>query len=101
MLDIFESFGPTTPNQFGAKPQTCPHWAVHGPPDGSLAVRAAQIGAAIRCSLSEPETFPEKRRRLNRSRPTRSRGRPHPISSDTGMARVGYRPLTVRLLQSA
>src|SRR5262245_9331026 len=53
--------GPTTPRQFGAKPPTCPHWAVPRPPDGSLAVRAAERGAAIECSLTgefprEPET---------------------------------------------
>jgi hypothetical protein len=97
---LVERVGPTTPKPFGAKPQTCPHWAVPGPPDGSWAVRAAERGAAIRCSLSEPETFPEQRRRLNRSPPTRSRGRPHPDSSDTSMARVGFRPRSLRLSPS-
>ena len=42
--------GPTTPKQFGAKHQTCPQLAVHVRPDSSLAVQAAEMGAAIRCS---------------------------------------------------
>ena len=47
--------------RFGAKHQSCPQLVVHGPPESSLAVRAAEMGAAIRCSLvgdfpSETET---------------------------------------------
>jgi hypothetical protein len=33
--------GPTTPKQSGAKHQTCPHLAIRGPPEASLAVRVA------------------------------------------------------------
>src|SRR5262249_44901246 len=51
--------GPTTPKQFGTKHQPCPHLAVHGPPNGSLAARAAEMGAAIRCSLAG--AFPRER----------------------------------------
>ena len=43
--------GPTTPKLFGAKTQTCPQLAAPVPPDSSLAVRAAEMAAAIRCSL--------------------------------------------------
>jgi hypothetical protein len=66
-----------TPKQFGAKHQTWPHSVVRVPHDGSLAVRAAEMGDAIRCSWSE--TFPEERRRPNRSHPTRCRTRSHPV----------------------
>jgi hypothetical protein len=72
-------FGPTTPNPFGAKHQTWPHSVVHIPHDGCLAVRAAEMGDALRRSWSE--TFPEERRRLNRSPPTRCRSRPHLVPS--------------------
>jgi len=34
--------GPKTPKQFGTKHQTSPHFAVHVPRGGSLAVRAAE-----------------------------------------------------------
>jgi hypothetical protein len=34
----------------GVKYQTCPHLAVHVPHGGSLAVRADELGIAIRCS---------------------------------------------------
>ena len=44
-------FGPTTPKQFGAKHQTCPHLAVHVPPDSTLEMGAAEMGAAIRCPV--------------------------------------------------
>ena len=37
------------------------------------------------------ETLPEERRRLDRSPPSRSRGRPHPVASDNGMAHVRSR----------
>src|SRR5262249_50243793 len=43
--------GPTTPKQLGAKHQTCPHLAVHGPPDSTLEMGAAKMGAAIRCPV--------------------------------------------------
>ena len=43
--------GPTTPKQFGAKHQTCPHLAVHVPPDSTLEMGAAEMGAAIRCPV--------------------------------------------------
>ena len=45
-------FGPTTPKQFGAKHQTNPYLAVHVPPDSTLEMGAAEMGAAIRCSLA-------------------------------------------------
>src|SRR5262249_6449143 len=38
-----------------------------------------------------PGPFSEKRRRLIRSPPTRSRTGPHPVASDTGLALVGFR----------
>jgi hypothetical protein len=41
-------FGPTTPKQVGAKHQTCPHVAVHGRPDSTWEMGAAEIGATIR-----------------------------------------------------
>ena len=44
-------FGPTTPKQFGGKHQTCPHLAVHLPPDSTLEMGAAEMGAAIRCPV--------------------------------------------------
>src|SRR5262249_45106861 len=37
-----------TPRPLGAKPPTGPQWAVHVPPASRLAVRAAEMGAAIR-----------------------------------------------------
>jgi hypothetical protein len=43
--------GPTTPQQFGAKHQTCPHWAVPGTPDSTLEMGAAEMGTAIRCPV--------------------------------------------------
>jgi hypothetical protein len=72
-------FGPTTPKPFGAKHRTCPHSVVHVPHDVSLAVTAAEMGDAIRCSWSA--TLPEERRRPNRSFPTRCRTRPRPVPS--------------------
>src|SRR5262249_27790794 len=78
--------------------QTCPHWAVPGPPDGSSAVRAADIGAAIRCSRAG-----DVPRETETAEPLTShsgRGRPHPVASDTGMARVGFRPRSLRLSPS-
>jgi hypothetical protein len=59
--------------------QTCPHPAVHGPHDESLAVWTAVMVQAIRRSW--PETSSEGRRRLDRSPPTRSHTRPPPVSS--------------------
>jgi hypothetical protein len=76
---VLARFGPATPKPFGAKHQTWPHSVVHVSHDGSLAVRAAEMGGTIRCSWSE--TFPEGRRRLNRSPPTRCRTHPHPVPS--------------------
>ena len=40
--------GPTTPKQFGAKHQTCPHLVVHLRPDRTWEMGAAHRGAAIR-----------------------------------------------------
>ena len=40
--------GPTTPKHFGAKHQTRPHVAVHGPPDSTREMGAAEMGATIR-----------------------------------------------------
>jgi hypothetical protein len=40
-----------TPKHFGAKHQTCPHLAVHVPPDSTLEMGATEMGAAIRCSV--------------------------------------------------
>ena len=40
-----------TPKQFGAKHQTCSHFAVHQPPDSTLEMGAAEMGAAIRCPV--------------------------------------------------
>jgi len=37
-----------TPKQFGAKHQTCPHVAVHGPPDSTWEMGAAEMRATIR-----------------------------------------------------
>ena len=45
-------FGPTTPKQVRVTGQTFAHLAIHVPPDGSLAVRAAEMGVTIRCSLA-------------------------------------------------
>src|SRR5262245_45162980 len=42
---------PTLIVSFGAKHQTCPHLAVHVPPDSTLEMGAAEMGAAIRCPV--------------------------------------------------
>jgi hypothetical protein len=44
-------FGPTTPKQFGAKHQTCPHLAAHVRPNSTLEIGAAALGAAIRSAV--------------------------------------------------
>jgi hypothetical protein len=41
-----------TPKQLGAKRQMCPRLAAHAPTDRILAVRAAEMDAAIRQSLA-------------------------------------------------
>ncbi len=51
-------------------------------------------------SSTWPQTLSEKRRRLNRSPPTRSRGRPNPVASDAGMASVGFALFAIRLSPS-
>src|SRR4051794_5303493 len=46
-----------------AKHHPCPHRAARGPPDGSLMVRAADLGTATRRPLAgdfPPETEPEE-----------------------------------------
>jgi hypothetical protein len=54
--------------------------------------RCGRLKWVPRTVAPSPGTFPERRRRLNRSPPTRGRGRPHPASSDTGMAHVRFLP---------
>jgi hypothetical protein len=50
--------GPTRRSNLGRSVRRCPRLAVHVPPDGIMAVWAAEIGAAIRCSWRE--TGPSK-----------------------------------------
>jgi hypothetical protein len=45
----FARVGPTTPKQYGAKHQMCAHLAVHVPPNSTLEMGAAEMGATIRC----------------------------------------------------
>src|SRR5271156_4069828 len=47
---VLAHVGPTTPKQFGAKHQTCPHLAFHVPPDSTLEMGAPEYG----CSDSLP-----------------------------------------------
>jgi len=49
--ESFARVGSDTPKQFGAKHQACPHLAVHVPPDSTLEMGAAEMGAAIRCPV--------------------------------------------------
>ena len=44
------SFIVSTPKQLGARHQLRHHWAVHLPPNSSLAVRADEMGALMRCA---------------------------------------------------
>src|SRR5262249_50636310 len=71
----------TTPNPRGAEHQTCPRSAVHAPHERSLAVSAAEIGHAIRCSRPEPYS-------------------PQSGFSRSGLAHVGFRPRSIRLSPS-
>ena len=72
-----------------AKHRTCPHLAVHGPPDSTLEMGAAEMGAPIRCPVVGDS--PRGTETANRSPPAQSRGRPHPVASDNGMAHARSR----------
>jgi hypothetical protein len=50
--------------------------------------RSGRLRCVLGFAASESKTFHGERRRLNGSAPTRSRGRPYPVASDTGMTRV-------------
>jgi hypothetical protein len=72
---IFACVDPTTPKQFGATHQTCRYLAVHGQPDRTLELGAADTSAAICC----PEVANSPRGTDTTEPPfsARSRGRPH------------------------
>src|SRR5262245_22027562 len=76
----------------------CPHRALPGPLDGNLAVRAAEMGAAIRCPRAGD--FPRETETAESLTSNPEPWSPHPVSSETGMACVGFRPLSARFSPS-
>jgi len=98
VCDRLARFGPTHRSNLERSIRRALNWQFMDLP--TAAWRCGRLKWVPRFAAPESETFPEKRRRLNRSPPNRSRGRPHPVASDTGMARVGFRFFPIRLSSS-